>query len=137
MTSLDPTADYPFSSVRPDLVGTPSGLALEDLTLEGLRAGRISKFDVRVTPSTLRLQANVARQAGRAALAENLERSAELAAVPDDVILDLYSSLRPGRSNRSDLEGWAARLEREFDAPLVAAFVREAIQAYGRVGILS
>lgn len=136
MSSSDPAIEYPLGSGRPDLIQTPSGLGLEDLSIETLREDRIPKGDVRITPATLRLQAQVARQAGRVVLAANLERAAELTAVPDDVILDLYSSLRPGRSTAEDLERWVTRLEEEFSAPRVAEFVREAIGAYRGRGII-
>ena len=43
------------------------------------------------------MQAGIARAAGRDRLALNLERAAELVAVPQDVILETYEMLRPGR----------------------------------------
>ena len=60
---------------------------------------------------TLLRQAEVARAAGRDQLADNLERAAELTAVPEDELLAVYTSLRPGRSTVADLERWAARLD--------------------------
>ena len=52
------------------------------------------------------LQSQVARAAGREPLAASLERAAELAAVPDDLLLAVYTALRPrtsdgGRSSRT------------------------------------
>ncbi len=82
-------------------------------------------------------QAEVARAAGRSRLAENLERAAELASVPDETILEIYSALRPNRSSAAELEEWAARLEAEWDAPETAAFVREAAEVYARGGLLA
>ena len=63
--AFDPTVDYPLGSRRPDLVETPSGLALAEVTLEAARAGTLVAADVRATPATLRRQAEVARAAGR------------------------------------------------------------------------
>jgi propanediol dehydratase small subunit len=136
MVDADPRSEYPLGTHRPDLVRTPSGLALSDLTLDGLRAGRISAGDVRATPDTLRRQGSIARAAGRSQLAESLERAAELARVPDDLILEIYSALRPGRSTPEELEAWADRLESELEAPRVAGFVREARRAYETRGLL-
>jgi propanediol dehydratase small subunit len=130
MTAFDPHADYPLGSAKPELATTPSGLRLDELTLEALRAGGIPRDEIRATPETLRLQAEVARAAGREPLAENLERAAELASVPADTILEIYTALRPRRSTAEELEAWAGRLESEFSAPLTAAFVREAAAAY-------
>ena len=69
-------------------------------------------------------------------LAENLERAAELALVPDDALLDVYTALRPHRSSGSELEDWAVRLE-GWGAVRTAAFVREAAAAYAERGLLA
>ena len=130
--AFDPQRDYPLGSERPDLVSTPGGLALDELTLDaGLDAS-----ELRATPTTLRLQAEVAEAAGRVQLADNLRRAAELAPLPDDTILEIYTALRPGRSSAADLESWAERLEK-LDAPLTAAFVRDALGVYARRGLLA
>ena len=131
---FDPVTDYPLGTRRPELVATPSGLALDDVTLAAARDGRLRADDTRATAETLRLQAEVARAAGRAQLAEGLERAAELTGVPDEELLAVYTALRPGRSSADELERWAARLE-ELGAPLNAAFVREAAAAYGARGL--
>ncbi|CDL36747.1 Propanediol dehydratase small subunit [Citrobacter freundii] len=59
--------------------------------------------DMRITPETLRLQAEIAKDAGRDRLAMNFERAAELTAVPDDRILEIYNALRPYRSTKDEL----------------------------------
>ena len=63
------------------------------------------------TPETLQRQVAIARASGRAPLAENLERAAELARVPDDELLAIYTALRPHRSTAAELEEWAVKLE--------------------------
>ena len=133
---FDPTSDYPLGTQRPDLVSTPGGLPLAEVTLEALRAGRVGAGEIRATPETLRMQAQVALASGRVQLAANLERAAELAAVPDDLLLDVYTALRPGRATASELEEWAARLE-GYGATKTAAFVREAATAYAGRGLLA
>lgn len=134
---FDPRTDYPLGSRRPDLVSTPAGTPLGEVTLDALRDGRVAGAELRVTGETLRRQAEVARAAGRRTLAGNLARAAELTAVPDDVILDLYTALRPRRSSAAELEEWATRLETDFRAPLVAAFVRDAAAVYAQRGLLA
>src|SRR5437899_10252981 len=91
---------------------------------------------MRATAGTLGLQAQVALAAGRAQLAVNLERAAELTGVPDEVILEVYTALRPHRSTADELEKWADRLEGEFEATLTAAFVREARAVYAQRNLL-
>lgn len=134
--AFDPTNDYPLGTRRPDLVTTPRGVPLADVTLDGLRAGSFGPEEIRATPATLRLQAEVALAAGRTQLAESLERAAELAAVPDDLLLEIYTALRPGRATADELEEWAATLD-GYDAARTAAFVREAASAYADRGLLA
>jgi propanediol dehydratase small subunit len=132
---FDPVTDYPLGARRPDLVETPSGVSLDEVTLAAAREGVLLPGDVRATPATLRRQAEVARAAGRGPLADNLERAAELATVPDDALIDVYVALRPGRSTAAELEEWAARLD-GWGAAGTAAFVREAAGVYGVRGLL-
>ena len=134
--SFDPKRDYPLGTRRPDLVSTPGGLPLAEVTLDALRDGRIDSGEIRATPETLRLQSEVARAAGRKPLAESLERAAELAAVPDELLLAVYTALRPRRATAAELEDWAARLE-THGAERTAAFVREAATAYAERGLLA
>jgi propanediol dehydratase small subunit len=131
--SLDPSRDYPLGTRRPDLVRTPGGIPLEELALHD---PRITAEELRATPETLRLQAEIARGVGRTQLADNLLRAAELAPLPDETILAIYTALRPGRSTAAELEGWAAQLD-EGGAVETAAFVREAAQVYAGRGLLA
>ena len=134
--AFDPIADYPLGTQRPDLVRTPGGLGLEELTLDALRSGRLDASEMRATAETLGLQSQVALAAGRTQLAANLERAAELTGVPDEVILEVYTALRPHRSTADELESWADRLERDFQATMTAAFVREAGAVYAKRNLL-
>jgi propanediol dehydratase small subunit len=131
--SLDPSRDYPLGSRRPELVQTPNGLALDELTLD---RDDLGSTELRATPETLQLQAEIARAARRPQLADNLERAAELATLPDETILEIYTALRPRRATATQLEEWACRLD-ERGAPATAAFVREATEAYAQRGILA
>lgn len=133
---FDPRRDYPLGTRRPDLVSTPGGLPLADVTLDALREGRIDSAEIRATPETLRRQAEVARAAGREPLAESLERAAELAAAPDELLLAVYTALRPRRATAAELDEWATRLE-AHGAERTAAFVREAAAAYEERGLLA
>jgi propanediol dehydratase small subunit len=134
--AFDPRSNYPLGTRRPDLVSTPGGVALGDVTLAAVRAGELGADEMRATPATLRLQAEVARAAGRSQLAQSFERAAELASVPDDLLLEIYTALRPGRATAEVLEAWASRLE-SLDADQTAAFVREAAAAYADRGLLA
>jgi propanediol dehydratase small subunit len=134
--TFDPKRDYPLGTQRPDLVSTPGGIPLAEVTLDALRAGRIDAGEIRATPATLRLQAEVARAAGREPLAASLERAAELAGVPDELLLAVYTALRPRRATGAELEEWAARLE-SHGANRTAGFVREAAVAYAERGLLA
>lgn len=134
--AFDPARDYPLGSRRPDLVTTPGGTPLAEVTLDAVRAGRLVADDVRATPETLARQSEIARAAERAPLADGLARASELARVPAGVILEIYTALRPHRSTAGQIEAWARRLEEEHNAPLTAAFVREARVVYEERGLL-
>jgi propanediol dehydratase small subunit len=134
--TLDPLSEYPLGEKRPDLVTTPSGLPLDEVTVAALRDGKLRWEDLRATPDTLRRQSAVALAAGREALADNLARAAELASVPADTILEIYTALRPHRSSADALEAWAVRLD-ELGAPSTAAYVREARDVYATRGLLA
>jgi propanediol dehydratase small subunit len=133
---FDPVSDYPLGARRPDLVRTPAGRRLDELTLAAVRAEAFGQDELRATPETLRRQSAVALAAGRTQLADNLARAAELAGVPNETILEIYTALRPHRSTKAELGAWADRLQSELDAPLSAAFVREAAGAYAERGLL-
>ena len=131
--TFNPHRDYPLGSKRPDLVKTPGGIPLAELTMHD---GSVQSSELRATPETLRLQAEVAAAAGRSQLADNFWRAAELAPLADETILEIYTALRPGRSSAAELEAWAARLD-DFGAPLNAAFVRDALRVYTNRGLLA
>ncbi|HEU5491716.1 MAG TPA: diol dehydratase small subunit [Gaiellaceae bacterium] len=134
--AFDPSSEYPIGTRRPDLVFTPGGMPLGGVTLAALRAGELAAAEIRATPATLRMQAEVALAAGRMQLAESFERAAELAAVPDELLLEVYTALRPRRATAAELEEWAGRLD-DLDASRTAAFVREAAAAYAERGLLA
>jgi propanediol dehydratase small subunit len=128
--------DYPLGRHTPHLVRTPSGVPLERVTLEAARAGELEASDLRASAETLRRQSEVARAAGRDQLADNLERAAELAEVPEEELLRIYTALRPRRATVAELESWAIRLE-ERGAVRTAAFVREAAAVYRERDLLA
>jgi propanediol dehydratase small subunit len=135
VSAPDPLLDYPLGERRPELVATPAGTPLEAVTLDGLRSGRVSPDELRATPETLRRQAAIARAAGREQLAENFERAAELASLPDDEVLAVYTALRPRRATAAELEVVAQHLA-EVAAPRCASFVREAAVVMAERGLL-
>ena len=100
--SLDPNKDYPLATKRPELVKTPTGKSLNEITLENVVDGVIKAEDLRITPDTLRMQAEIAQKVGRTQFANNLRRASELTAIPDQRILEIYNALRPYRSKKQE-----------------------------------
>jgi propanediol dehydratase small subunit len=136
MTSKLTTADYPLAQQRPDLVKGARGKTLDDITLANVVAGDIEMDDLRITPEALLAQAEIARAAGRPTLAANFERAAEMVKVPQEVIMEVYELLRPGRAkDRSALAAAANRLREDFGAETLAAFLEEAAEVYERRGL--
>ncbi len=123
-------SDYPLANKHPEWVKTSTNKTLDELTLENVLSGKITAQDMRITPETLRIQASIARDAGRDRLAMNFDRAAELTAVPDDRILEIYNALRPYRSSKQELLDIAEDLESRYKATICAAFVREAAALY-------
>ena len=124
---------YPLSEKAPDRAVSASGMPLADLTLDAVASERISAGDIRISAEVLRLQAGIARDAGRDRLALNLERAAELVAVPQELILDTYEMLRPGRISEARLlVERAEMLRRDYGAHTIAALIDEAVAVYER-----
>ncbi|MFZ5967684.1 MAG: diol dehydratase small subunit [Bacillota bacterium] len=123
-------ADYPLAEKRPEVLKTPTGKAYKEITLDKVINGEVTAADVRISPDTLELQAQVAESVGRDAFARNLRRAAELIAVPDERILEIYNALRPYRSTKKELLDIADELDQKYSAKVNAAFVREAAHVY-------
>jgi propanediol dehydratase small subunit len=129
-------AIYPVGEKLPDRVQTRNGRPLRDLTLDNLLAGDVTTSDFGITAEGLRLQAAVAEQAGRPNLAQNLRRGAELVEIPDNVLLDIYELLRPGRAQSADDLRSAANLLRDtYGAKETASLLEEAALVYERRGV--
>ncbi|MCH4072000.1 diol dehydratase small subunit [Pseudoramibacter sp.] len=119
-------ADYPLGEKRPELITSATGIPLKELTLDKVLDGTLKAEDLRINPKTLELQAQVADSVGRDAFGINLRRAAELIAVPDARVLEIYNALRPYRSTKEELEAIADELENKYSAKVCAQLVREA-----------
>ena len=123
-------ATYPLMESNGDALTSANGRPLADVTLEAAAAGELTAADMAISAATLRAQADIARQAGYGELAQNLERAAELTAVPNEELLGMYERLRPGRATYAELIALADRLEQTYQATVTATFVREAAEVY-------
>ncbi len=128
--------EYPLSEHVRDELRAVSGKPLSEITLEALRRGELTPDDVRIRAETLQAQAAIAAQAGYVQLAANLRRAAELVAVPNNELLDIYEALRPGRSTYDELLALSRRLAEVYGAAETAALVAEAAEAYQDRGAL-
>jgi len=128
---------YPLAEKAPDRVKTPTGKSLTDITLDAVLAGDVTIADLTITPEALLLQAEIALAAGRNTLAENFQRAAELVTIPQDVIMETYEMLRPGRADRGTLQAQAEVLRSTYKAELMSKFIEEAAVVYERRGIFA
>jgi propanediol dehydratase small subunit len=133
---LDYRRDYPMAEKRPELVKTATGKSLADITLDAVVSGAVKAEEIRITPQTLEYQAQIGDSIGRPQFARNLRRAAEMTAVPDARILQMYNALRPNRSTKAELLAIADELENTYSARICAGFVREAADVYERRGVL-
>jgi len=111
-------------------VRTFTGRYLQELSVENVLAGELTAEDFRTSAETLRRQADAAETGGYRQLAENLRRAAELTCISNEEVLEIYNQLRPGRGKYDSLCALAERLEKEYQATLTAAMVREAAEVY-------
>ena len=128
--------DSPLSEKRRDLITTSKDRSIDDITLDAVMEGEIEADEIRVTPEILEYQAQIAESIGRPQLAANMRRAAELTAVPDDRILEIYNTLRPDRATKDELLEIADELENEYDAQINAELIREAADVYETRGRL-
>ena len=127
---------YPLMENSAETLHATSGRSVNAIDLGAVARGELSPADLQISPEALRAQASVAAEAGFRQLAENLLRAAELTAVPNAELLRMYEILRPGRATQAELQTLAATLETEYQAPLNAQLVREALQVYLQRGLL-
>jgi propanediol dehydratase small subunit len=117
---------YPLYEHAREELKLPSGRPLTELSLESLQAERITSEDLGIHEATLQKQSQIAEREGFSQVSENLLRAAELTRIPDQKLLKIYEALRPGRCSRAELEQLASEVEEAYNAPLNAAFIREA-----------
>ncbi|WP_316667293.1 diol dehydratase small subunit [uncultured Propionibacterium sp.] len=129
-------SQYPLSEKAPEKIRAANGRPFSDFSFERLRSGELKADDFRIAPQTLELQAQVAESDGRDALARNMRRAAELIAVPDDELLEVYDALRPYRSTKAELYAIADKLEKDYGCTINAAFIREGADVYEKRGRL-
>lgn len=130
--------DYPVAEKHPDRVRGARGKALSDITLDAVLSGDVTIEDLRITPQALTLQAEIARDAGRPRLADNFLRAADLVGVPQDLVMEAYELLRPGRAKSADeLLALAYRFRDEFNATRIADFITEAATIYEARGLFA
>lgn len=125
---------YPLGVKRPDLLKTFTGKAYDELTLEAALEGKVTSADLRISPQTLLMHAEISESLGRTQLARNFRRAAELIGISDSRILEIYNALRPNRSTKEELLAIANELEQQYGAVENAALVREAAEVYERRG---
>lgn len=128
--------DYPLGQKRADLLFTPTNKAYDELTLEAALNGKVTSKDLRISPETLNMHADISESAGREQLGRNFRRAAELIVISDERILEIYSALRPNRSTREELLKIAAELREDYQAFENAKLVEEAAEVYGRRNLL-
>ena len=67
--------DYPLGTNRPDLIRSPTGKKLDELTLDAVVKDVATFKDFTITPEALELQAQVAESAGRPQIGPTLNTS--------------------------------------------------------------
>lgn len=123
-------SDYPLYKKHPEKVNSPTGKTLQDINLKNVLNRKVTPQDFRITPKTLKMQGEIAKNAGRPAIQNNLQRASELTNVPDDRLLEMYNALRPYRSTKQELLDIASELQDKYKAPICANWFKEAAENY-------
>lgn len=119
-----------------DIRRTQRAIDVSEITLENVRAGRITAEDLAIRRDTLLAQAKTADAEGYPQLARNFRRAAELTALPNDVLLGAYEKLRPYRARYSELLALSQEIAARYDAPETGDYIRQAAEAYRDKGLL-
>jgi len=119
--------DYPLMDNKPEIIFTPDGKNIRDITLENFISGKINRSDCRTSKSSLLYQAEIAKQSGNIHIAKNFERAAEMVGIGSERIIEIYNALRPYRSSESELQEIASELRSQYGAEITAKFIEDAI----------
>lgn len=107
----------------------------DKFTVQAAVDGKLALADLRMDPAALAHQAEVAEAGGNPQLAENFRRAAELTAIDDEEVMNLYEALRPYRSTAEQLGALEQSLLSR-GATRCAALVAQAAAVYARRGLL-
>lgn len=127
---------YPLGEYEKDIISSKTGKKLEDITLDEVVKNHISSEDIKISKETLKIQGQIAKDAGNDPMEKNFARAAELVDVPDEVILKMYDKLRPNRSTKAELVLMAQELLEKYNAKNCARLVMEAAEVYEKRGVL-
>lgn len=119
-------ADYPLSKNKRELLNTPGGVNIDDITFENILKGNVKGDDCRISEDSLRIQAIVAEENGDKHLSENFKRASEMVSIESDKLIAIYNALRPYRSSEEELITIAEELEVKYKAFRTAQFIKEA-----------
>ena len=123
--------DYPIAKKHPEWIDLGQGRDLSHITMDNVMAGHITMDDLKISPSILKAQGQIAKAGGRDQIELNFSRAAEMTKVSDKRLLEMYNALRPYRSSKQELLDIASELD-GLGAPICANFVREAAENHER-----
>ena len=123
--------DYPIAKKHSEWIDLGQGRDLSHITMDNVMAGHITMDDLKISPSILKAQGQIAKAGGRDQIELNFSRAAEMTKVSDKRLLEMYNALRPYRSSKQELLDIASELD-GLGAPICANFVREAAENYER-----
>lgn len=128
---------YPLSkNADPKDIKSKTGKSVDEINIENIKNGYITKDDIKISKETLMMQANVARESSREQLADNFERASELIDIDDKVLLGYYEKLRPNRATKKELLDIANILKEKHKAYKCAAIFEEAAVIYEKRNLL-
>lgn len=70
--------DYPISKKHPEWINLGQGRDLSHITMDNVMAGHITMDDLKISPSILKAQGQIAKAGGRDQIELNFSRAAEM-----------------------------------------------------------
>ena len=119
--------DYPLGKKRSELIFTPGGMNIQDITFENIERGIIKPDDCRTSRESLVYQAQLAEQQGNKSIADNFYRASEMVDIESSKIINIYNSIRPYRSTEAELKDIISDLRNTYNADRTAEFIEEAL----------
>ena len=90
--------DYPIAKKHPEWIDLGQGRDLSHITMDNVMAGHITMDDLKISPSILKAQGQIAKAGGRDQIELNFSRAAEMTKVSDKCTMHFVHIVLPNKN---------------------------------------